>query len=289
MRIWNLNDFSGDSLGKVDPDEFKRLAQEGKSVSQIAKHFGVHNQTVRYWEKKLNLKLKRIYPRQKVDPEKFKELYLKGLRIREIADYFGISKRVVYYWRAKLDLPLRRGLTSARRTKIDHDLFKELYLKGYEYKGLARMFGSTVAYMRYLRYLMKLPPRRRRLIAKTIVLKAIEEEGFISKHDLMEKLHLSRQAVERHARFLISKGLIGKVRLGAGKRSNLLSRTLFRAGLSNKIYYYTNADKFARFLAEKLIMNLEDHSDFSNKLRNLKLSLRNILPNEVYQLIKLYL
>lgn len=126
-------------------------------------------------------------------------------------------------------------------------------------------------------------------ITETVVLKAIDEDGFISKTDLMKKLNLSRQAMERRARSLITKGLIGKVRLGAGGRSNLLSRTLFRAGLSNKVFYYTNADKFARFLAEKLILNLEDHSDFSNKCRTLKLSLRNVLPKEVYQAIKLYL
>ena len=89
------------TLSKVDPEELRQLAQEGKSVSQIAKHFGVHIRAVRYWERKLNLKIKRVNPKRKVDPEKFKELYLKGLRIGEIAKFFGCSKRSAYYWREK--------------------------------------------------------------------------------------------------------------------------------------------------------------------------------------------
>ena len=277
--------FSGENLRKVDPEEFKQLVQAGKTTSEIAKYFNVSIRTVFYWKKKLKIKIRRAG--SKVKPDEFKELYLKGLRIREIADYFGISKRTVYYWRKKLDLPLRRELPSAKQTKIDYDLYRELYLKGFSYKGLARMFNSTIAYMRYLRYRLKLPPRRHRYTHE-VVLKTIQETGFISKQDLIEKLGISKGRLEHHIQKLFQENLIGKVRLGAG-RSGLLSSTLYRAGLSNKVYYYTNADKFARFLAEKLIMNLEDHSDFSIKCRTLKLSLRNVLPKEVYQAIKLYL
>jgi len=79
--------FSGDSLGKVDPEEFKRLIQQGKTTKEIMEYFNISRWTLKYWERRLGLKAKRD-DKRKVDPSKLKELLSKDLRISEIADYF---------------------------------------------------------------------------------------------------------------------------------------------------------------------------------------------------------
>jgi len=281
------NFFSGDSLKiqKVDPEEFKRLVAKGLSPFELARHFNVKPRTIYYWEAKLGIKAKRKAPAPKINPFEFEQLYLEGADIRHLMRHFNCSRRLVYYWIEKLGLPLRRP--QRKRTKIDHDKFRELYLKGLSYEELAKIFKTTPATLRNLRCRLNLPPRVKRSQTK-MVFEMIEEAGFISKQELLKRLGLSRSKVDWHIRKLRSWGLIGRVRLKAG-RSGLLSETLYRAGLSNRTYYYTDAEKFAEFLAEQLVMNLQDHSDFARKCRTLKLSLRNVLPIEVYRKIQKYL
>ena len=330
-------------MNKVNPEEFKRLVLEGKSLSEIARYFNVCLHTARYWERKLGLKAKRKFPMQKVDPDKLRELYLKDMRIREIAQYFGCSKRTIYRWIERLDLPKKRigiargfkwqikvdpekfkelylqgmkhkdiaeyfgchpkqvcywikklnlpkrRICKKRCPKIDRAKFKELYLRGYSYEQLAKIFNSTVDTMRVLRYRLGLPKRKRRGI-KSAIIEIVEKHGFISREDLAKELNYRTDSLGLPILNLILSGRIHRMKFqSCGRRKNLLSRTLQRAGLSGRTFYYLDEDKFAQFIAEQLIMNLDDYRDFHQKIRALKLALRNTLPMNLYNAVQKYL
>lgn len=99
----------------IDPEEFKRLWENGTSSKEIARSLGILENTIWYYRQKYGLsprKLggkKTICRKVDVDLEEFKKLFNEGVSLPEICRCFGISRNKYYKIRKELDLPERKA------------------------------------------------------------------------------------------------------------------------------------------------------------------------------------
>ena len=123
-------------------EDFLRLYNEGKSLRQIAKEFGLTHGTVSRIVSK-HQELRQPRGRQQEILEQVYPLYCEGLNGREIANRLGIGTNTVYNY-----LSLHHGVefeSEINRPKFEHlkEDFKREYLEGKTLSEIAEKYGAS--------------------------------------------------------------------------------------------------------------------------------------------------
>lgn len=99
----------------INPEEFKRLWENGTSSKEIARNLGILENTIWYYRQKYDLPprkpggKKTICRKVDVDLEEFKKLFNEGVSLPEICRCLGISKNRYDNIRKQLGLPERKA------------------------------------------------------------------------------------------------------------------------------------------------------------------------------------
>ena len=100
---------------KIDPEEFKRLWENGTSSQEIVRNLGILENTIWYYRQKFGLPPRKpggkkiICRKVDVDLEEFKKLFNEGVSLPEICRCFSISNGRYNKIRKQLSLPERKA------------------------------------------------------------------------------------------------------------------------------------------------------------------------------------
>jgi len=250
-----------DSVKQREKD-IRRLYGKGLTDWQIARRLGITPVTVRYWRHKLGL-LRR--PHRKVDPDEFRRLFEQGLSTWDIAKRLNICYRTALMYKYLL------GLTRPRyERKYDRDRLKELWLKGYTAREIARELGMPgPLYVYHLARELDLPRRRRGMRPGFPVLTFLRERGGFATRKEIDETGIGQRALSR----ALYEGWIRRVTftVGANKARRVASRLLQAIPANERVgYYIPNYGERALgyWLAERLpLAKTREKAALSNVLR----------------------
>lgn len=106
-------------LSEEDKQKICKLADEGKTDTEIAKLFNVTDGTIFYWRKKLNIKSKFTYDKiSKINKTKFLELFNQNLSDYAIAKQLNMSPDGIYSHRIRYGYVRKKDLRYNEKIKL---------------------------------------------------------------------------------------------------------------------------------------------------------------------------
>lgn len=186
-----------------------------------------------------------------------------------------------------------------RLSKREIEEIIELRRRGLTLGEIARRLGVSMMAVSYWlkRFDIPKPPSKMERI-KEEILELVWRYGYITQKDVVkimaEKYGISECNVYTCIAELRREGKINTIRLtgsGMRRRPTMLSRVLRKANLSKTVFLYTDESIYnlAWYLASLFLLNLPKSTNFKHELRGLKLSLKNRLPQQFYELVCRYL
>jgi hypothetical protein len=138
------------SQAKYNWAQFKRLFEEGLSVSAISKKTGADPATIRYALKKFGITFRGVNRPQPQYYEKIRELHAKKLSIRKISIELGLTRGQVSYALKKMKLkPNFAPFPDMRR--VNRQKVWEMLNEGYEEWEIAKILKCKPNTIRIIR------------------------------------------------------------------------------------------------------------------------------------------
>lgn len=128
-------------IKQIKIDELKEMYENGTTLRECAKHFGVSHEKIRIELKRLEINLRNPGPTAgKIAEFKnkymgLKEMYEKGSTVKECADFYKVSTNTIYVRLNEI------GYT--KKTSIDLVKLKTMYEEGSTVSECAKHFGRS--------------------------------------------------------------------------------------------------------------------------------------------------